>query len=75
MTLFTVDFFKRLNALGRVTIWGRSPKEAKRYNENSSKFEIKLTNKQEAEVWLPVDYCLRGEFTGTQLDTLRDSLE
>lgn len=75
MKIYEVDYFKRLTTHGRLVIWRRYTNEARRFNAVFSQYEVLLKNKQGESVWIPVNYCIRSQFTGEQLDEMRLSLE
>ena len=71
--MMTLRSFALLPALGRVSEFCRYGEEWKRLNTKYEQIEIKVINKG-FEVWIPVDYCLRGQFSDEQKQIMLDNV-
>jgi hypothetical protein len=69
----SIDLWKRLKPSARYNILMRYHPRAIRQNGETT--ELIIRNQTKAQVWVPIDYCMRGEFTVEQLEGIKDRIE
>lgn len=75
MSLCKLDVFKRLTMAGRIMVWNSYSRANKRLNPKTADLELVLVNKNNDNVWMPINYCVAKKPSEADLEEMRNSLD